>query len=130
MILTDSIKAYIAGVVAVLLLLVLIPTGIQNFTLQAEIEQLEADKTTLQAEALIKRMEVQGLMDSLGDQERRIQAFENTAKQMAEARLKAQQEAAQRVQQLQNHIAWLQKDKGASCTVAGIGKTILDEVLP
>lgn len=130
MILTDSIKAYIAGVVAVLLLLVLIPTGIHNFTLQAEIEQLEADKTTLQAEALIKRMEVQGLMDSLGDQERRIQAFENTAKQMAEARLKAQQEAAQRVQQLQNHIAWLEKDKGASCTVAGIGKTILDEVLP
>lgn len=130
MILTDSIKAYIAGVVAVLLLLVLIPTGIHNFTLQAEIEQLETDKTTLQAEALIKRMEVQGLMDSLGDQERRIQAFENTAKQMAEARLKAQQEAAQRVQQLQNHIAWLQKDKGASCTVAGIGKTILDEVLP
>lgn len=130
MILTDSIKAYIAGVVAVLLLLVLIPTGIHNFILQAEIEQLETDKTTLQAQALIKRMEVQGLMDSLGDQERRIQAFENTAKQMTEARLKAQQEAAQRVQQLQNRIAWLEQDKGASCTVAGIGKTILDEVLP
>ncbi|WP_331352577.1 hypothetical protein [Cellvibrio sp. UBA7671] len=130
MILNDSIKAYIAGVVAVLLLLVLIPTGIHNFTLQAEIEQLEADKTTLQAEALIKRMEVRGLMDYLGDQERRIKAFEETAKQMAAARLKAQQEAAQRVNQLQNRIAWLEQDKGASCTVAGIGKTILDEVLP
>jgi len=128
--LTDSIKAYVAGVVAVLLLLVLIPTGIHNFALQAQVKQLETDKTTLHAKALIKRMEVQGLMDSLGDQEKRIQAFEETAKQMAEARLKAQQEAAQRVKQLQNRIAWLEQDKGASCTVAGIGKTILDEVLP
>lgn len=130
MILTDSIKAYIAGVVAVLLFAVLIPTGIHNIALQHKVEQLEADKTTLQSEALIKRMEVQGLMDSLGDQERRIKAFEETAKQMAEARLKAQQESAQRVQQMQNHIAWLEQDKGASCSVAGIGKTILDEVLP
>ena len=84
----------------------------------------------LVAEALVKRMEVQGLMDSLGDQERRIQAFEQTAQQMAQARLKAQQEAAQREQQLRNRIAWLEQDKGASCTVAGIGQTILNEVLP
>lgn len=128
--LTGNIKAYVAGLVAVLLLLVLIPTGIHNVALQAQVDQLETDKTTLLAEAMIKRMEVSGLMDSLGDQEKRIQAFENTAKQMAEARLKAQQESAQRVQQMENHIAWLEKDRGASCTVAGIGKTILDEVLP
>lgn len=127
---SGNIKAYMAGVVAVLLLLVLIPTCIHNIALQSQVKQLESDKTTLQAEALIKRMEVKGLMDSLGDQERRIQEFENTAKQMAEARLKAQQEAAQRVQQLQNRIAWLEQDKGASCTAAGIGQTILNEVLP
>jgi TolA-binding protein len=127
---TDSIKAYIAGVVAVLLLLVLIPTGIHNFALQAEVEQLETDKTTLKAEALIKRMEVQGLVDAIGDQEKKIKEFEATAQQMAEARLKAQQQAAQRIEQLNNRIVWLEQDKGASCTAAGIGKTILDEVLP
>lgn len=134
MILVDSIKlkiaALIMGILTAVALGACISYAVENYSLTGKVKQLEADKTTLQAEALIKRMEVQGLMDSLGDQERRIQAFENTAKQMAEARLKAQQEAAQRVQQLQNHIAWLQKDKGASCTVAGIGKTILDEVLP
>jgi hypothetical protein len=128
--LTARIKSYIAGVVAVLLLLVLIPTGIHNVALQRKVKQVEAENTTLLAEAMIKRMEVQGLVDAIGEQEKRIKAFEATAQQMAAARLKAQQEAAQRVTQLNNRIAWLEQDKGTSCTAAGIGKTILNEVLP
>lgn len=128
--LTGNIKAYLAGLVAVLLLLVLIPTGIHNFALQAKVKQLENEKTALVAESVIKKMEVTGLMNSLGDQEKRIQAFEATAKQMAEARIKAQQEAATRIQSLENQIDWLEQDKGASCNAAGIGTAILKEVLP
>lgn len=128
--LTNNLKTYLAGGVAVLLLMLLIPTGIHNFTLQAKVKQLETDKTTLTAEALIKRMEVQGLVDSIADQNKKITEWENAAKQMAEARAKAKQEHADRIQQLNGRIAWLEQDKGASCTVAGIGKTILDEVLP
>jgi len=128
--LTGNIKAYVAGILAALLLLVLIPTGIHNFALQAQVEQLETDKTTLVAESMIKKMEVTGLMNSLGDQEKRIQAFEATAKQMAEARVTAQKEAATRIQSLENQIDWLTQDKGASCNAAGIGTAILKEVLP
>lgn len=127
---TSTLKTYVAGAVAFLLLMLLIPTGIHNIALQSKVKQLETDKTTLTAEALIKRMEVQGLADAIADQNQKITEFENVAKQMADARLKAQQEHAQRVAQLTGQIARLQNDKGASCTVAGIGTTILNEVLP
>lgn len=127
---TASIKATIASVVAGLLLLLLIPTGCQNIALKLQIKELQQDKTTLLAEAVIKRLEVQGLVDAIADQNDKITAFENTAAKMAQARLKAQQEAEQRIAQLNNRIAWLETDKGASCTATGIGQTILNEVLP
>lgn len=128
--LTDSIKFYIAGVVAIVLLMLLIPSTVENISMRASVKRLEQEKTTLLAEAMIKRMEVNGLVDAIADQNKKITEFEETAKRMLDARLKAQQEAAQRVKQLQNRIAWLEQDKGASCNAAGIGKTILDEVLP
>ncbi|UUA73096.1 hypothetical protein [Cellvibrio sp. QJXJ] len=128
--LTDSIKAYMGFVVAFLLLLVLIPTFIDNTSLRAKVKGLEDKQTQLLSDAVLRKMEVATMREAVADQELKIKAFEATAQQMAEARLKAQQEAAQRVQQLQNQIVWLQQDKGASCTVAGIGQTILNEVLP
>jgi hypothetical protein len=130
MTLTDSVKSYVAFVVAFLLLLVLIPTFIDNTSLRAKVKGLEDKQTQLLSDAVLRKMEVANMREAVADQELKILEFEATAQQMAEARLKAQQEAAQRVQQMQNRIAWLEQDKGASCTVAGIGKTILDEVLP
>lgn len=120
----------LTNIFAGLFLLLAVLTGLQNLSLKSDIETLEQDKTTLLAEAMIKRMELTGLINSLGDQEKKIQAFEETANQMLEARLKAQQESAGRIQQLTGQIARLEQDKGASCTVAGIGQTILSEVLP
>lgn len=127
---SGSIKAYAACVAAFLLLMILIPTGIHNMALHKRVEALEDEKTKLLSDAVLRKIEVANMRDAVADQELKIKAFEATAQQMAEARVKAQQEAAQRVQLLQNRIAWLEQDKGASCTVAGIGKTILDEVLP
>jgi uncharacterized membrane protein YccC len=127
---SGSIKDYVAFVVAFLLLLVLIPTFIENISLRAKVKGLEDKQTQLLSDAVLRKIEVANMRDAVADQELKIKAFEATAQQMAEARVKAQQEAAQRVQLLQNRIAWLEQDKGASCTVAGIGKTILDEVLP
>lgn len=128
--LTGSIKAYAASLVAVLLLMMLIPTGIHNFSLHKKVEGLEDEKTKLLSDAVLRKIEVANMREAVADQELKIKAFEATAQQMAEARVKAQQEAAQRVQQLQNQIAWLKQDQGASCTAAGIGTTILNEVLP
>ena len=128
--LTDSIKAYMGFVVAFLLLLVLIPTFIDNTSLRAKVKGLEDKQTQLLSDAVLRKMEVANMREAVADQELKIKAFEATAQQMAEARLKAQQEAEKRVQKLQNQIAWLEQDKGASCTVAGIGTTILNEVLP
>lgn len=127
---TGSIKAYIAGVVAVLLLMVLIPTFIHNATLQRKVKVLEDRNTQLISDSILRKMAVENMRTAVADQELKIKAFETTAQQMAEARLKAQQQAAQRIEQLNNRVAWLEKDKGASCTAAGIGQTILNEVLP
>lgn len=128
--LTNGVKTYVAYVVAFLLLMLLIPTLIDNYSLREKVTGLEGKQTQLIADAVLRKMEVANMREAVADQELKIKAFEATAQQMAEARLKAQQEAAQRVQQLQNQIAWLKQDKGASCTAAGIGTTILNEVLP
>jgi outer membrane murein-binding lipoprotein Lpp len=128
--LTGSTQKYIASLVAVFSLMLLIPSVIENMSLRKSVTRLENEKTTLLAEAMIKRAEVNGLVSAVDEQNKKITEFENVAKQMAAARLKAQQEAAQRVAQLNNRIAWLEQDKGASCNAAGIGKTILNEVLP
>jgi F420-0:gamma-glutamyl ligase len=127
---TGSIKAYVAGLVAVLLLMLLIPTFIHNATLQHKVKTLEDRNTQLISDSILRKMAVENMRTAVADQELKIKEFENIAQRMAEARLKAQQEAAQRILTLNNRIAWLEQDKGASCTAAGIGKTILDEVLP
>ncbi len=127
---TSNIKAYVAGVVAVLLLLVLIPTGIHNFALQSKVEKLETDKTTLQAEAFIKRMEVTGLQNAIGEQNKKITELEQQTEVMKKQRQDALQQAAGQIQALAGQINRLQQDHGKSCTVAGIGSTILKEILP
>jgi hypothetical protein len=127
---TGNIKAYVAGVVAVLLLLILIPTAIHNYSLQLNVIELEAEKTKMFSDAIVKKMELAGLRDAIAEQNKHINELEaQTARMRAEGE-KAKQEAAGRVLMLNNRIAWLEKDKGASCNAAGIGKTILDEVLP
>lgn len=128
--LANSAKAYVAGVVAFLLLMVLIPTGIENLSLRAKVKGLEDQRTKLLSDSVLRKIEVAGMGEAVADQELKIKAFEATANQMAEARFKAQQEAAGRIQQLTGQIVRLQHDQGASCTVAGIGTTILNEVLP
>lgn len=128
--LANGAKAYVAGVVAFLLLMVLIPTGIENISLRAKVKGLEDQRTKLLSDSVLRKIEVAGMREAVADQELKIKAFEATAQQMAEARLKAQQEAAGRIQQLTGQITRLEQDKGASCTVAGIGTTILNEVLP
>jgi TolA-binding protein len=128
--LTGNIKAYIASVLVVLLLMVLVPTFIHNATLQRKVKGLEDRNTQLISDSILRKMAVENMHTAVAEQELKIKEFEATAQQMAEARLKAQQQAEQRIEQLNNRVAWLEKDKGASCTAAGIGKTILDEVLP
>ncbi len=126
----DSIKQYVAGVVVVLLLLVLIPTGIHNVALQSKVEKLEGDKTTLQAEALMKRMEVTGLQNTIGEQNKKITELEQQTIVMKKQRQDALEQAAGQIQALTGQINRLQQDQGKSCTVAGIGSTILKEILP
>jgi TolA-binding protein len=128
--LTGNIKAYIASVLVVLLLMVLVPTFIHNATLQRKVKGLEDRNTQLISDSILRKMAVENMRTAVAEQELKIKEFEVAAQQMAEARLKAQQQAEQRIEQLTNRIAWLEQDKGASCTAAGIGKTILDEVLP
>lgn len=126
----NSIKNYLTSGVAVLLLLVLIPTALQNITLKQIVETLETDKTTLKAEALQKRFEIKGLELVIDDQNKRIDKLGKETREMQAQKQQALLESAKRVAQLNDQVARLQFDKGKSCTVAGIGSTILNEVLP
>lgn len=126
----NSIKNYLAGGVAILLLLVLIPTGLQNMSLKQTIETLQTDKTTLKAEALQKRIEIKALELVIDEQNIRIDKLGKETRAMQAQKQQALEESAKRVAQLNDQVARLQFDKGKSCTVAGIGSTILNEVLP
>lgn len=126
----DSIKNYLASGVAVLLLLVLIPTALQNVSLKQTVETLQADKTTLKAETLQKRFEIKALELVIDDQNQRIDKLGKETREMQAQKQQALLESAKRVAQLNDQVARLQFDKGKSCTVAGIGSTILNEVLP
>ncbi len=126
----DSIKKYLVSGVAILLLLVLIPTTLQNISLKQTVETLQADKTTLKAEALQKRFENKALELVIDEQNQRVDELGKETREMRAQKQQALQESAKQVAQLNDQVARLQFDKGKSCTVAGIGSTILKEVLP
>jgi hypothetical protein len=126
--LTDSIKTYFAGALVVLLLMILIPTGLANMALKVKLGNLENEKTTLLAEAMIKRMELSALSDAIGEQSKKVVEFEATTKKMAQARLAAQEKASTRINQLQAGIARLQQENAQGCTAEGIRSKILREL--
>ncbi len=84
--LTGNIKAYLASLLVVLLLMVLVPTFIHNATLQRKVKVLEDRNTQLISDSILRKMAVENMRTAVADQELKIKAFEATAQQMANSK--------------------------------------------
>lgn len=128
MIAKKQIKTYIAGGLAVFFLLLLVPLGIDNLVQHQRVKVLLEKNATLQADATMKRIELDGLTAAVEKQNSQVSTFEETAKRMAQARASAQAQSQERINQLQARLVALEKERASGCNPGGIRNKILREV--
>lgn len=125
----STIKNYIVAIVALLLVALLIPVGIDNFAQHKRVKSLIEKNNSLMVNEALRQIEVAGLTVAIHSQNQQVEAFENTSMQMAQARIQAQKDADRQIKQLSLTIARLESEKAAGCTAEGIRNKILREVM-
>jgi len=125
----NMIKQYVFAIVAVFLLMLVIPLGVDNFAQHKRVKSFIEKNNSLMVSQALRQLELAGLTVAVHTQNQKIQDFENTSKQMTQARIEAQKQAAQQIKQLSGKIARLELEKVTGCTAEGIRNKILREVL-
>lgn len=125
----NIIKNYIAAIVALLLVALLIPVGIDNFAQHKRVKSLIEKNNSLMVSEALRQLEVAGLTVAIETQNQKIEGFENTSKKMAQARTEAQKDADRQIKQLSMKIARLESEKAIGCTAEGMRTKILREVM-
>lgn len=125
----NMIKQYLFAIVAALLLMLIIPLGIDNLQQHKQVKTLTTHNTELVADSALTKLQLGVLTASVDKQNQKVTEFESKSLQMADARIKAQKEADQQIKQLSDQIARLERERAAGCTADGIRNKILREVM-